>query len=322
MTHRNVFVGLVGGLALLVPVVAGAPPAVAASAPEKVTVLGGNTGGVWYAISVGLGKVLSDAGTKGSGGLGGANSNIIAVSTGKAEAGFIYTITATMAAVPEPPFKEKITNVRSLANLWDNVMQIPVARESGVNTVADLKGKPFALQPLSAGTTILFQWVLSAYGLSEDDLKVAVRGGTEAGSSAMKDRRAVGFMTTSTYPMGIIEETGAALPIKLLPVGDEAFQKIKRINLGISRAVLPAGTYKGQDKDVPSIGAATIVIVNEKMSDDHAYWITKALVDRLDDVRAIHAGLKTLSVKEMASIEGVALHPGAARLYREVGAVK
>lgn len=318
MKHSILFIGVLtlGGLACL-----GASPAVAQSMPEKVTILGGNTGGAWYPISMGLGQVLTKAGTKGAGGLGGGNSNIVSVSTGKAEGGLTYTISAAMAAAAEGPFEnKKITNVRGLANLWDNVMQIPVSRDSGVTSVDQLEGKPFALQPTSSGTTTIFQMVLKAYGLSEDDLDVVVRGGTGAGSSAMKDRRAVGFMTTSTFPMGIIAETAAALPIRLLPISDEAFTKIKEWNPGYERAVLPAGTYKGQEEDVQSIGAATVVIVNENMSDDHAYWIVKNLAERLDDVRAVHVGLKDVSVKQMAQISGVQPHPGAERYYKEVGA--
>jgi len=318
-TRKTMLAIFIGGLCFTVSLLAVHSVANAQSKPEKVVILGGNIGGTWYPISIGLGKVLTDAGTKGDGGIGGSNSNVISVSTGKAEGGFCYSVTAAMARAAEGPFKQKITNIRGLAALWDNVMQIPVTVKSGVETVADLKGKPFALQPLSAGTTTIFRHVLAAYGLSEEDLKVVVRGGPAAGKSAVQDRRAIGFQSASTYPMSVISEVGVSISIRLLSISDEALEKMKKMNSGYQRAILPAGTYKGQDQEVRSVGAATIVIVNEKMPDDHAYWIVKTFHKRINDIRGIHKGLSGLTVEKMAKIAGVEIHPGAAKYYKEIG---
>ena len=312
---------LIGGLCLIFSLTVAFSMASAQSIPEKVVILGGNTGGAWYPISIGLGKILTEAGTKGNGGIGGGNSNVLKVSAGEVEAGFTYSVTAAMAIAAEGPFKQKITNIRGLCFLWDNILQIPVTVASGVKTVSDLKGKPFALQPLSAGTTTIFRNLLAAYGLSENDLKVVVRGGVAAGKSAVQDRRAIGFQSASAYPLAAISEIAVSIPIRLLGVGDKALEKMKEMNAGYQRAVIPAGVYKGQDKEVRSVGAGTIVIVNEKMPEQYAYWIVKALGDRIKEVRAVHKGLSHLTIKEMAKVSGVKMHPGAVKYFKEVGAL-
>ena len=79
----------------------------AVAAPDKVTVLGGSARGSWYPIAVGMGKILSDAGTKGSARIGGGNANVVSVSTGQAEAGITFNFTAAMAANGEKPFDGK-----------------------------------------------------------------------------------------------------------------------------------------------------------------------------------------------------------------------
>ena len=314
---------MIGGLCLAISLMTICPAAGAQSKPEKVVILGGNTGGTWYPISIGLGKILSNAGTKGSGGIGGGNSNIISVSTGKVEAGFTYSVSAAMAGAGEGPFKnKKTTNLRGLCALWDNVLQVPVTVASGVNTIADLKGKKFALQPLSSGTTTIFRNVLASYGLSEKDLDVVVRGGPGAGKSAVQDRRAIGFQSASTFPMSVISEVATSIPIKLLAISDESLAKMKKMNSGYQRAILPAGTYKGQAKEIPSVGAATIVIVNENMSEDHAYWIVKTFHEKIEEVRTLHKGLRNLTVEKMTKIAGVEMHPGSKKYFKEIGVLK
>ena len=94
---KKLSVIMIGGLCLAISLMTICPAAGAQSKPEKVVILGGNTGGTWYPLSIGLGKILSNAGTKGSGGIGGGNSNIISVSTGKVEGGFTYSVSAAMA---------------------------------------------------------------------------------------------------------------------------------------------------------------------------------------------------------------------------------
>lgn len=319
---RKLLVTYVGALFLAISFVATGTVAFADSIPKEVTIRGGNVGGNWYTTAVGLGKILSDAGTKGGADLGGSNSNVIAVSVGKTEIGMTFSITLAMARNGEQPFKEKITNLRGLAFLTDNVVQIPVTRASGVKTIPDLKGKPFAFQPISAGITTIFRMILDAYGMSEDDLKVAARGGTKTAAAAVKDRRAVGFYAGGNFPQPTIVETSVSLPLRLLEVSDEAFEKVKQRNSGFYRAVLPAGTYKGQDEDVKTIGVAVMLTVNENMSDDHAYWITKALANGMEDIRALHVGLKGLTVKKMSQVSGAPIHPGAAKFYREAGVIK
>jgi len=298
----------------------GGHPVHAESMPEKVTVLGGNTGGAWYPISMGIGQLLADAGTKGTGGLGGGNSNIISVSTGQAEMGLTFTVTAAMAANGEEPFKNKVNNVRGLAFLFDNFFHILVTQESGVRTVADLKGKAFASQPVSAGSTTFFRMILGAHGLNgEDDLDIVVRGGTKQGSEAVQDRRAVGFMSGSIVPLGIIAETCVSVPCRLLGIDDANLKSLKEINDGFQRSVLPAGTYQGVPDAVDGIGVGTILVVNEAMPEGEAFWIVKQFAERIDALRAVHQGLGGITVEDMAKVAGVPMHPGAEKYFKQVG---
>ncbi len=295
----------------------------AVAAPDKVTVLGGSARGSWYPIAVGMGKILSDAGTKGSARIGGGNANVVSVSTGQAEAGITFNFTAAMAANGEKPFDGKITNLRAICGLFDNFMHLVVTKDSGIKTVPDMKGKRFSMQPETAATTTMFRIILNAYGITpEDDLDIVFRGSQKKGAEAMMDRRADGLSTATIWPTGVVTELAVSRPITLVEIDDAGYAKIRAINPGLQRYTLPAGTYKGQDETVMGVGSMTALIVNESMSDDDAYWITKTLAENIKDVQSLHKGMRSLTVESMAKAEGIPMHSGAARYYKEVGVLK
>lgn len=287
--------------------------------PQDLAIVTGNTGGTFYPVGVGLAKVLSDAGMKASADVGGGNSNVISVSTGKAHIGFTFSPTVVFAANAEGPFKQKVTNLKGLGTLYTNVTHIAVTRDSGITTVKGLKGKPFASQPLSAGSATFFRMVLEANGMTEDDLDIVVRGGPAQGAQAVRDRRSVGFQATTGFPNGSFSEGFIAVPMTLLNIDDATYKWINGKNPGLTRAQIPAGTYKGLDSAVNSIGASTILVVNETMTDDDAYHIVKGVIDNLGKLTPVHGAVRSLTVEKMSKIAGIAMHPGAAKAYKEAG---
>lgn len=292
---------------------------VAEAKPQNLSVVTGNTGGTFYPVGVGLAKLLSDAGMQAAADVGGGNSNIIAISKGSADIGFTFSPTAVFAANGDEPFKEKFTNLKGIATLYTNVTHIAVTTDSGVTSVKELRGKSFASQPLSAGSATFFRMILEANGLTEDDLEIAVRGGPAQGAQAVRDRRAIGFQATAGYPNGSFSEAFLSVPMALLDIEDDTFQSINGKNPGLVRAEIPAGTYKGVDKPVKSIGASTILIVNADMPEEDVYEIVKAMIENLDSLKAVHGSVRGTTVESMSKIAGVEMHPGAVRAYKEAG---
>ena len=107
-----------------------------------------------------------------------------------------------------------------------------------------------------------------------------------------------------------------------MSISDEKFKQLKKLNEGYNRAVIPSGSYKGMDVDVPTVSGATVLIVNKDLSADIAYKIVKILGSNLEDVKRINPGaFKGYSHKYMANTSVIPYHPGAAKYYREVGAM-
>ena len=295
-----------------------------AEKPSQITLLTGSPGGSWYPISAGIAKVLGDAGINTRLEQGGGNSNILNVAAGKAEAGFGLTTANYLASVGKGVFKQPVKGVMALTVLYTQLAHTVVSQESGVTSYEQLRGKRMASQSMASGSRQIFEDTLIAYGLEngEKDLEIVFRGGPGASSVPVRDRQAVGFVTTTAPPTSSVAETAQALPIRLLPIDNEAYEKMKAANPGYGQGVIPAGIYPGVDKDVPTVSDDTVLITNADVSDDTAYWIVRTMAENLEQIRTVHPALKPLTPERMAKVQALTLHPGAARYYREIGVLK
>ena len=299
-----------------------ATPALAqeAKAPGQLTIFSGPQGGSWYAMGGGMAQLFSEAGVRSSAEVGAGISNVVVVSQGRGELGYTMSIVPAMAAKGEEPFQAPIKNVYGLANLGDNYIQILVRDDTGIEDVSGLKGQKFGSQPVGAVTAVALESVLKAYGLFEGDVEIT-RGSQSYGANETKDRRIVGYTATSNPPTPSFVEVAETIDSHFLPISDEAFESLKADNSGFVRASIPAGTYRGQDEDVPTASTALILMSSDAMTDDEAYWVTKTLAENIDKLQAMHAGMREITVKDMAQVVGLELHPGARRYYEEVGAL-
>jgi TRAP transporter TAXI family solute receptor len=315
MKIRSAFRNGAAAVALAAAVSAVALPASA----QGLRFVTSNTGGSFYPIGVAISQVLSDSGIKTAAEPGGGNSNPISVSQGKADLGFTFAPTFALAMAGQTPFPAPLKNIRALAYTHVNTTQIAVTKESGITSIDQLKGQPFASQGLSAASATFFRVALGAYGLKEDDLNIVVRGGPTQGANFVRDRNAVGFQATTSVPNATFTEAFQSVEMTLLPISDKAFQSIVASYPTFSRAAIPAGTYAGLTEDVPSMSTGAVIVVRDDMDEKVAYEITKIMAENTKKLSGMHAALRPLTPKLMASVSGIPLHPGAERYFTEAG---
>ena len=254
----------------------------------------------------------------------GSVDNINAIVSGLRDSGFAqsdvaywaYTGTGTMK--DKPPAKD----LRAIAALFPEHIHLVALKDSGINSVADLKGKRVSLDEPGSGTYVDAKLILEANGLSTDDISAeALKGG--AASEALRNGKIDAFFVVAGYPTGSLVELASAVPIKLVPI-DGAGAKALVDKYGFfSTSDIPTGTYEGVD-GVTTVAVGAQWLTSAKEPDELIYQITKALWNdasrKLLDVG--HAKGKVITLDTALDGVGIPLHPGAERFYKEVGLIK
>lgn len=299
---------------------AAATLAAALAAPasaEELKMMTGPQGGIW----IPLGGALKNMWEKNISGLsiqalpGAGISNVRAVHEGKADIGFGNSITTVDAIAGKPPFKEPHKNVCNVATLYPQFFQVVVLANSGINSLADFKGKSLTTQVRGNTGELITQHVLKVAGLSYSDMKVSF-GSYNDSVDQMRDGHAQIFTLGTAAPANAVMDLATSRDIKLIDLSAH-LDAMRKINPGYTLVTIKAGTYAKQDKDVKVIGYATHIVASCKLSDDRVYAMTKAMHANLRDMAAINKMIAELTPAAMAEDIGVPMHPGAAKYYKE-----
>ena len=283
----------------------------------------GPMGGSWYP----LGGAISDALQKNIPGLtlsvmpGGGIGNVEALEVGKCDIGFANSCSAVDGLYGRAPFKKKMENMRQLANLYPQYFQMVVPEDSGIKSVADMKGKTLACDRKGLTGEQLSQLVLQAYGFDYKDMAKVHHVGYSDGVALMKDGHAQGLFLITTIPASSIIDLAADRKIRLLSLPDDKIRALQKINSGFLKRVIPKGTYPGVDYEVQGVGAFTHLIISAKLPDDLVYRITKILTETLPRFGDVVKDMKGVTAKDLAFDVGVPYHPGARKYYKEIGAL-
>jgi TRAP transporter TAXI family solute receptor len=295
----------------------------APAAAQQVTFMTGPQGGSW----IPLGGALKGMWEKAVPGLnitqtpGAGISNVRGVDEGKAHIGFGNSSTTVDGLEGRAPYPKKVTKVCQLANLYPQYWQVVALADAKVNSYADLKGKSLVTQPKGNTGELLTELVLKMNGLNYQSLAKVNFNSYNESVGMMKDGHANVFTLGTTAPASAVMDLASARDIKLIPVDDRIMGELKRMNPGYNKLIIKAGTYPKQDKDVPVIGYSTHVVVACDLPEATVYQMAKIMAGNVDGMAAVVKSIEGMTPKDMALDIGVPFHKGAAKFYREAGAM-
>jgi hypothetical protein len=293
-------------------------------AAQQVTFMTGPQGGSWIPLGGALKGMWETAipGLQIQATPGAGIANVRGVDEGKAHIGFGNSSTTVDGLAGNAPYPKKVTKVCQLANLYPQYFQVVATSEAKVNSLADLKGKTLVTQSKGNTAEILTSTVLQLNGLSYQSLaKVNFQAAYTDAVSLVKDGHAQVFTLGTTAPASAVMDLASARDVKLVPVDDKTMAELKKLNPGYNKLIIKAGTYPKQDKDVPVIGYSTHVVVACDLPEDVVYKMAKTMASNVDGMAAVVKSISGLTAKDMALDIGVPLHKGAAKFYKEVGAI-
>lgn len=311
-------------LGLLAAAAAFTASTAAVAAPTFINILTGGTSGVYYPIGVALsqqynkidGVKTSVQATKAS------VENLNLLQAGRGELAFSLgdSVADAWNGVEDAGFKAPLKRLRAIAGTYNNYIQIVASEESGIKTLEDLKGKRISVGAPKSGTELNARAIFKAAGLDYKDMgRVEFLPYAES-VELIKNRQLDATLQSSGLGMAAIRDLASTMPVTFVEIPAAVVEKIE--SDAYLPGVIPAGTYDGQDADVPTVAITNILVSHEKVSDEVAYQMTKLMFDNLSSLGNAHSAAKDIKLENATKNLPIPLHPGAERFYKEAGVLK
>lgn len=296
----------------------------ARAADEFINILTGGTSGVYYPMGVALSNLYTKnvPGTRPSVQATKASvENLNLLQQGKGEIAFTLGDSLAFAwqGDADAGFRSKLDKLRTVAAIYPNFVQVVASKESGIKTLADLKGKRLSVGAAKSGTELNARAILAAAGLSYKDLgKVEYLPFAES-VDLMKNRQLDATLQSAGLGVAAIRDLASSVPINVVEIPASIIDKV---GAPYVKAIIPSNTYEGQSTDVTTAAVINFLVTRSDLSADLVYKLTKATFDNLPELQASHAAAKDMTLEKATVGMPVPMHPGAEKYFREKGVLK
>ncbi len=318
MRRRSLVLGAIGAASLaLTP---------QARAQQKfINILTGGQSGVYYPLGVALSqiyaKVLPDAkvtvqSTKASA----ENLNLLQAGRGEIALVLGDALSDAWNGDKEAGFATPLKKLRSVAGVYANYIQIVASADSGIKTMADLKGKRISVGAPKSGTELNARAILKAAGLSYSDFAKVEYLAFGESVELMKNRQLDVTLQSAGLGVASIRDLSTSVKIVVVPIPADIVTKVG--DAAYQAATIPANTYTGQTADVPTAAIKNFLVSHEGVPADVVYLMTKSMFENLDTLVSAHAAAKGIKKEGATTGTPVPFHAGAEKYYREAGLMK
>lgn len=297
----------------------------ALSSAQNISIGTGGTGGVYYPMGGGLAAVLSKyvPGMQATAEVtGGSVDNLKLIGTEKPYIGFTMADAGLDAFKGEDKFKGHKVPLRTLMVLYPNRMHLVSIEGRSVNKLADLKGKHISTGSPGSATEVMAFRIIEAAGLDKDKDMKRERLGVAESVNAIKDRKIDAFFWVGGLPTAAVTDLAATpgIKIKLVDHADVVPAMNKKYGNLYIEDVIPKSTYSGMTADNHQATVWNILVAHEKMSNQEAYNIVKAIFDKRDDLIIVHKEATNFKLEnQKAAASPIPYHPGAIKFFAEKG---
>ena len=251
--------------------------------------------------------------------------SLLKVATGKLDSAVIPPGAFKALTVGKGPYKkmgaekgaEMAKSVRALYGFPGSTYHAITWADNGINEWKDAAGKRVYIGPPAGAANAQITSLAAAGGLAKDTYE-GIKAPWGAAAQAFQDGQFDVYV--GSFPVGsqVVAEMSLKRPIRILGIPEGTQPKA---GLGMEASVVPAGTYPDQANETDSGAFLTLMFigVNEKMSDDLAYTMTKVYMESREQMGKDNRLLDHLSKYSPFTGVTAPLHPGAIKYYEEQG---
>lgn len=289
---------------------------------QRITLSAGTQGGSVYTFATALSSLVNkySPSVELSVRSGGTSENILLLESGELKlagaSGMDYYTTKNA-----PPKDSAM--IRTVSVMFPALQVIMVPKDSPANSVADLKGKRFAMNDRRTGAYTVNKIMLEALGFSEADFRSQYQS-VSATTDAFRAGGLDGFAII--IPPGgasfVTEMANSTRGLKFIWLTQQDLSKILKQYPFFAPYTFAAKALPGVDKEANTFGYWLEVIAAKDMSDEAAYQIVKVMHERHDELVQISRATALATPRNTVTAAAFPLHPGTQKYFREIGALK
>ncbi len=279
----------------------------------------GNPAGLYYPLGGGLSSIWSrhvDGVNMKAEVTAGSVTNLIQVAKLESDVGFAQGDSVADAVAGHGRFRDPLP-LAILGKMYPNVVHLVTLKDSGIESLSDLKNKKVSVGPPGSGNAVTAWNILNALEITEDDFVVRQLNYTET-SNGLKDGTIDAGFIAGGIGIAAVLELAVVRDMVLIPFTDEEILAVTRAIPAYSAFSVPPGVYRGVDTPVQTPSLWNLLVVNRNMDEDLAYRLIKAVFDYRPDLENISQVAKFIVPETAAAIGSLPLHPGAKRFYEEI----
>lgn len=295
-----------------------------AAAAAELTILTGGTSGVYYPVGMKLKeilerdipgtsvKVLSTQATV-------ENLNMLQRGAGQLALAQGDILLAAWEGNPEAGFPGSRTKIRLVGAAYPNYVHVLARKDANISSLRDLAGKRVSVGASRSGNELNARALLGAAKLSYADLlQVEYLRYGESVELLVKGALDAVIISAGLGVAAVVEATRRT-KVDFVPVEKQLVEVNPKM---FFPTAIPAGTYPGQEKAVPTAALNNYFVTTADVSDETIYRITKAIFSNLEAIRAAQPAARVMSLETALAARPIQVHPGAMRYFREAGVVK
>jgi hypothetical protein len=207
--------------------------------------------------------------------------------------------------------------LRALARIYDDALQVVVPAGSPITRVTDLRGRRVSIGATDSGVIVMAHRLLEVAGLAPSELTASTLGIDES-VAALRAGHIDAFFWSGAITTKGVADLAAVEPIRLLDLAPQKDALRARYPVYDMRTV-PAGTYR-IGSAISTLFVRNFLLVTAAMSDDLAGALVAGLFEAADLLIRANAAGRAIDARSAIGTQPVPLHPGALRYYRDTKA--
>lgn len=211
--------------------------------------------------------------------------------------------------------KEKYDRLRAISALGVVPLHLVVRADSGIRSVADLRGHPVGVGVPDGENHRLAQVVLEAFDVQPGSVEPH-HDSYGVSAAKLSDGRIHAMFVVGAYPAVAVRDAAAQHGARLIPIDGPPASRLRTKSGFLHATLIPPGTYAGQATSIRTLGIQQILVCRRDLDEQVVYELTKQLFAVLPKVSSSLTSLRSMDVNQ-APATPIPLHDGAARYYRE-----